>query len=394
MTSDSKSAWQRFPLGDMLTFQRGFDITKTQQQPGPYQVISSSGPQWSHHEFKVKGPGLVIGRKGTLGTVFYSEDDFWPHDTTLWVKDFHGNDPRFAYYFLQTMGLERYDAGASNPTLNRNHIHSIPVCYPDPSSQRRIASILSAYDDLIENNARRIAILEEMAQMLYREWFVHFHFPGHGQVRMVESPLGPIPEGWEVVALREVADLVRGIEPGSSNYLDSPADDYIPFLRVGDLGSRNSGIYITRSLAGDKILDREDIVITLDGTVGIVKMGLVGAYSSGIRKVIANGPMPLPRSFLYCLLKSSQVQDIIQAHARGTTILHASSAIDHIRLLLPPSHIVEAFDVYAGPLLQSQLNLEKKNANLRRTWGLLLPRLVSGEVDVDDSRDGTEGSAA
>src|SRR5690242_13655915 len=138
--------WQTLPLGEALTFQRGFDITKAQQADGPYAVISSSGPTSMHAEFKVRGTGVVIGRKGSLGTVFYSQKDFWPHDTTLWVKDFHGNDPRFAYYFLQTMGFERLDAGASNPSLNRNHIHTIPVRWPSLAAQQRIVGILSAYD--------------------------------------------------------------------------------------------------------------------------------------------------------------------------------------------------------------------------------------------------------
>src|SRR5439155_854251 len=83
---------------------------------------------------------------GSLGGVFFSEEDFWPHDTTLWVKDFHGNDPRFVYYFLQTLGLAQFDVGAANPTLNRNHIHVLPVVIPPFSAQRKIASVLSAFD--------------------------------------------------------------------------------------------------------------------------------------------------------------------------------------------------------------------------------------------------------
>lgn len=108
--------WMTRPLGELITLHRGFDITKNEQRPGPYPVYSSSGPNSTHDEFKVEGPGVIIGRKGSLGTVFFEEGLFWPHDTTLWVKDFRGSDPKFVYYFLKTMGLERYDAGASNPT--------------------------------------------------------------------------------------------------------------------------------------------------------------------------------------------------------------------------------------------------------------------------------------
>jgi type I restriction enzyme S subunit len=130
--------WRSGPLESLVTLQRGFDITKKEQEPGPYYVISSSGPNSTHSEFKAEGPGVVIGRKGTLGTVFYSDRAYWPHDTTLWVKDFHGNDPKFCYYFLKTMGFERFDCGASNPTLNRNHVHQLPIQYPPAAEQRRI----------------------------------------------------------------------------------------------------------------------------------------------------------------------------------------------------------------------------------------------------------------
>jgi len=123
--------WLSGRLGDIVTLQRGFDITKKEQEQGTYQVISSSGPGSTHAAYKVQGPGVVIGRKGTLGTVFYSERHFWPHDTTLWVKDFHGTPPLYCYYLLKHMGLEQYDCGASNPTLNRNHIHILPTVRPD-----------------------------------------------------------------------------------------------------------------------------------------------------------------------------------------------------------------------------------------------------------------------
>ncbi|WP_375470152.1 restriction endonuclease subunit S [uncultured Nostoc sp.] len=205
-----RKGWKNITLGKVLTFQRGFDITKRQLQPGEYDVIFSSGLGGKHNEYKVKSPGVVIGRKGTLGTVFFAKSNFWATDTTLWVKDFHGNDEKFAYYFLQTLHLEQYDCGSANPTLNRNYIHELPISYPPLPTQKKIAGILSAYDDLIENNTRRIKILEEMAQTLYHEWFVKFRFPGHEHTKMVDSELGLIPEGWEVTTLNRVCTVISG----------------------------------------------------------------------------------------------------------------------------------------------------------------------------------------
>ncbi|MCK9318210.1 restriction endonuclease subunit S, partial [Methanoculleus sp.] len=165
-----RPGWQSAILQDLVFFQRGYDITKAEQKPGNIPVVSSSGVNSYHSEAKVDGPGVVIGRKGSLGTVHYVDGPYWPHDTTLWSRDFKGNLPRFVFYFLQTLGLERYDVGNSNPTLNRNHIHRLDILLPEYQIQERIVEVLSAYDDLIENNRRRIQLLEEAARLLYREW--------------------------------------------------------------------------------------------------------------------------------------------------------------------------------------------------------------------------------
>jgi len=119
-----------------------------------------------HNEFKANGPGVVIGRKGTLGSVHFSESDHWPHDATLWSKDLRGNNPRFVYYYLHALDFKRFDVGNSNPTLNRNHIHDLSVLIPPLGIQERIADLLSASNDLIENNRRRIPLLEEAARIL------------------------------------------------------------------------------------------------------------------------------------------------------------------------------------------------------------------------------------
>ncbi len=113
------SEWRECALGEIITLQRGFDITQKNQEHGDYPVVSSSGVKSFHNEWKVKGPGVVVGRKGTLGTVFYLKSDFWPHDTTLWIKDFHGNDALFIYYFLKGLDFGRYDVGSSNVIVHR-----------------------------------------------------------------------------------------------------------------------------------------------------------------------------------------------------------------------------------------------------------------------------------
>lgn len=296
--------------------------------------------------------------------------------------------PEYVYYRLRyetpRIQLIAGGTGSGKAIYNKTSFEEHQLDVHDFELQHRIATILSTYDDLIENNLRRIKILEEMAQTVYREWFVKFHFPGHEKVKMVDSPLGKIPEGWEVANLSEMADFIRGIEPGSKNYLDHPSEETVPFIRVGDLGSRQYNIFIPLKLSKTKLVHKTDIIITLDGTVGIVKIGLVGAYSSGIRKVMIKNAERIRWSYLYFLLCSEHIQNIIGAHAKGTTIKHAGSAINHMIFILPPRDLLDKFEMCGSVLLKCILNYENKNSNLRRTRDLLLPKLISGELDVSD----------
>lgn len=122
--------WERGQLDEVVFLQRGFDITKDQQQAGPFPVVSSSGINSFHSEFKAKGPGIVIGRKGSLGTVHWVEDDYWPHDTTLWVKEFRRGSVLYSLHLLKKLDLAGFDTGAAVPTLNRNHVHCLPIIHP------------------------------------------------------------------------------------------------------------------------------------------------------------------------------------------------------------------------------------------------------------------------
>ena len=163
--SQSRPDWQDVRIGRMIKLQRGFDITGANESDGHVPVISSGGLSGYSDKAMVKGPGVIVGRKGTLGTVNYIEEDFWPHDTTLWVKEFRGNFPRYVYYFLINMKLEKLDVGAANPTLNRNHVHPIKVRWPDKEAQETIAIFLdretSKIDALIAKIQESIDRLKE-----------------------------------------------------------------------------------------------------------------------------------------------------------------------------------------------------------------------------------------
>ena len=137
--SEKGEGWVETTIGDQVTLQRGFDITKSEQRFGVIPVVSSGGLKSFHDTPMAKGPGVVIGRKGTLGNTYFLETDFWPHDTTLWVKDFKGNEPRFVFHFFRNLDVIHLDTGTANPALNRNLVHPIGTVWPPIHAQKGLA---------------------------------------------------------------------------------------------------------------------------------------------------------------------------------------------------------------------------------------------------------------
>ena len=194
------------PLGDFVTLKRGYDLPSSLRVDGPVPVVSSSGVTGCHDAARVKAPGVVTGRYGTLGQVFFINEDFWPLNTALYVKDFQGNDPRFSAYFLKSVLTNTASDKAAVPGVNRNDLHARTIRVTrDIGKQRAIALILSAYDDLIENNQRRIRLLEQQARLIYEEWFVRLCFPGCERAGIVDG----VPSGWNRTRLASICKDVR-----------------------------------------------------------------------------------------------------------------------------------------------------------------------------------------
>ncbi len=179
--------WQVFSLGRFITLQRGIDITKDSQTPGPIPVVSSGGIHSYHNRSTSSGPGVLVGRKGSAGTVYFVESAYWAHDTTLWVARFGGNNPRFVYYILKQLDLRRFDTGSANPTINRNIVHPEPVAFPPPDEQKEIALYLDdvskGTDKAIQRARREIELIRE-----YRTRLISEVVTGKLDVRGVELP--------------------------------------------------------------------------------------------------------------------------------------------------------------------------------------------------------------
>jgi len=380
--------WAEETLGDVLTLQRGFDLPGRSRQPGPYPIVSSSGVTGFHREFKVEPPGVVIGRYGSLGSVHWVTEPFWPLNTALWVRDFKGNDKRFVSYLLRTVAVDGSTASAV-PGVNRNHLHKLPVRRPEATTQRRIAAVLAAFDELIEINERRIELLEDLARSLYREWFVHFRFPGHEDVELVDSELGPIPEGWEVVSLAEVVTTQYGftasaamdeVGPRFLRGMDINKRSYVDWSQVPYCEMDDGQLEKFRLEVGDVCVIR----MADPGKVGIVESPVEAVFASYLVRLRSVEPR-LPPYLLFHFLDSAEYRGWIDGSSTGSTRKSASAKVlTEPRVVIPPREVAARFESLVVSLRGQLTGLVEHSARLAATRDLLLPRLVTGRLDISD----------
>ncbi len=372
------SNWTTCKLGEVLTLKRGYDLPQAERSPGPYPIVSSSGVTDFHCEAKVKGPGVVTGRYGTLGQVFYVESDFWPLNTSLYVQDFKGNDRRFVSYLLQKLDFGAKNAAGAVPGVNRNHLHAMEISVPSASVQARIAGILSAYDELMENSHRRIRVLEEMARALYREWFVHFRFPGHEKVSHVASSLGRIPKGWEVRGLKEVATVTYGFPFASKKFNTDGIGT--PVIRIRDIPEGFSPTFIEEDADLKYHVKDGHILVGMDGDFHMCVWSSGHAFQNQrVARFESNGEIG---NFHLFLALEKPIQQFNKAIV-GTTVAHLGDMhIKTIQLVWPPERIRERAREVLEPISERIATLKRQIHNLRRTRDLLLPRLLSGQIEV------------
>lgn len=386
----------RIKFKEFVALQRGYDLPRSQMIDGEYPVVGSTSIIGFHNEFKQNPPGVVTGRSGSLGEVQYITRKYWPHNTSLWVKDFKGNLPRYVYYLFKTLPLANYNAGAGVPTLNRNHLDNLDICVHNLPNQRKVSAILSAYDDLIENNARRIQILEEMVQRIYREWFVDFRFPGHEKVKFVSSELGMIPKDWEIATVGDVIECIEsgsrpkgGIDPnqkgvpsvGAENILGLGQYEFDKEKYVSDEFYRN----MRRGM-----IKRGDILLYKDGA----KIGRKSMFRDGFphdvccineHVFILRTNIRCSQNYLYFYLDRPDItQMIISLNANAAQPGINQTGVKGLPVLLPTKELIDLFDEYANPLLALLFNLAKKNRLLKKKRDVLLPKLMSGDLDVSE----------
>jgi type I restriction enzyme S subunit len=373
----------RIPLSDFITLQRGFDLPTAQRKDGIVPVVASSGIAGYHNVAKVSGPGVVIGRSGSIGGGQFIASDFWPLNTTLWVKDFKGNNPRFIYYLLRSIDFTRFNSGAGVPTLNRNHITSLRIRRYGRPVQDRIVLVLSTYDDLIENNRRRILLLEQTARLLYKEWFVHLRFPGHEHVKIKDG----VPAGWKKRKIADICETAGGGTPSTnvSEYWDGDITWIVPT----DVTKNNCLVLLSseRKIT-EKGLRESSAKIVPANTILMTSRASVGFFALMDQEVCTNqgfiNIIPHDDELRMYLLHNliSRVSEI-RGNAKGSTYPEISKGrFREMDIVVPSKPLIEAFADFTENLIRQIRCIKKQNVGLEAARNMLLPRLMNGEIAV------------
>ena len=422
------------PLNEFILLQRGFDLPQGERIYGDVPVVASTGIAGFHNEYKVGAPGVVIGRSGTIGGGQYITQNFWPLNTTLWVKDFKGHNARYVYYLLKSIDFQRFNVGTGVPTLNRNHLSSVLVKNLEYKNEKVIAKILGDLDDKIYLNNQINQTLESIAQAIFKSWFIDFEpvrakiaakqegedpelaamcaISGKSEAELkqmpeddlaelqataalfpeelVESELGEVPKGWEVNSLGNICNFT----PGSAfkPEYQGQTQGEIPFIKVSDMNLNGNEIFIVKAnnYIDNSLQKERKFKLHEEGATVFAKIGV--ALISNRRRVLTmptiidNNMMsasPLKGLstpyYLYLLLKTIDFNTLVS----GTALPYLNvSDLRKILIVHPTINLLNKFELIANPLLQKIKLNSVQCEGLVTLRDNLLPKLLSGEIDA------------
>ncbi|MCN3505656.1 restriction endonuclease subunit S [Escherichia coli] len=428
------------PLNEFITLQRGFDLPQDKRIKGDIPVIASTGIVGYHNEEKVQAPGVVIGRSGSIGGGQYITNNLWPLNTTLWVKDFKGHHPRFVYYLLKSIDFSQFNVGSGVPTLNRNHLSGVLVADTSYSYEKEVSNVIGILDDKINLNKKINQTLEQMSQTLFKSWFVDFDpvidnaldagnpipealqsraelrqkvrnsadfKPLPAEIRSLfpsefeETELGWVPKGWKIDNIGGLSDKIfSGGTPNTSteeywngalNWFSSGETRNALIIetekKITATGVKNSSTRL--SVAGD-------ILIASAGqghTRGQTSLNTIDTYIN--QSVVCIRPIkPSYSTWLYFNLSSryTEMRAISDSHSiRGSL---TTKLISSMKVASPTDELISLFDINCSVFISKIKNNLELSRELKKLRDTLLPKLISGELSLEDLPDLTTDTEA
>lgn len=354
--------WKNGELGDFVTLKRGFDLPQQKREDGQVPIFSSSGITGTHSTAMVKAPGVITGRYGTIGEVFYAAKDFWPLNTTLFVEDFHGNDAKFIYYFLKTLEWSKFTSASAVPGINRNTVHKEIVSLPDIETQRRIASTLSMFDEKIKINTEINDNLQQQAAALFSSLYDRTNTE---------------------VRFTDLIQILGGGTPktGENTYWNgniaffTPKDVGTPYTLITEKTITEEGL----SHCNSRLYPVNTVFVTARGTVGKVGMsGVPMAMNQSCYALVGKETHQL-LVYFYTL----KVVDRLKHKASGAVFdAITTKDFESEQIMKLSDDDARAFLCIAEPMFQKVLNNCIENLRFSTLRDSLLPKLMSGEIDV------------
>lgn len=395
---------EKIKLGQLVEFQRGYDLTKKNANLGKYKVVTSNGIMTTHNDYK-SGPSVVIGRSGTVGRPQLINENFWPHNTTLFVKDFKGNDLKYIYYLLLNLNIDKFKSGSNIPTLNRNHLHPLTILATENLSvQKKIAFVLNSIDEKIKNNIEINNILSEMIGLVYQKWFVEFDFidengrpyqSSGGKMVYNENIKKQIPEGWKVENLykNSISKIIKnGVKEFDKKIYLETANINNEFIIGGEeisYGSRPSRANMQPKINSIWFAKMKNtikhLVFTEVSSSSVNKFILsTGMYGVECEKNV------LP--YIYSFINSEYFELTKNKLAHGATQEAVNdNDVKNIKLIIPKDEVLKNYSNKIYNMIELKNKVQEDNQELEELRDYLLPMLINGQINVDNVQISNKG---
>ncbi len=398
--------WIQTTVGEYCPFIYGKGLPQSKRKQGDIKVYGSNGPVGTHTESYVQSPGIIIGRKGSVGEVHLSNEPFWPIDTAFYIASENLNELQFIYYLLKSLRLEAMNSDSAVPGLNRDNAHALPILIPQNLLDRQaLGKWIAAFDDKITINQKINQTLESIAQTLFKSWFIDFDpvkakmagrvpksmdadllalFPDSFE----DSELGPIPKGWEVASLKNLTAFQNGYAFKSKNWTEGS----VPVVKIGNVKPMLVNVDACGRVKEDTLeglekfaLSQGDILIGMTGYVGEVgivpKRDIMPYINQRVGKIHPNKDEDY--SFILTFCRTSLFKRTVESKASGSAQANVSgNDIQSVLLAIPPESIRKEFDSICRPLFKKILLNEEQANILSKIRDALLPKLLSGEISV------------